>query len=73
LTNLLNSLQEEAYRLQSPNDTNNSLWTASWQAGYKMKRIIAEQHIGELFKIKPISDTSSAELRELLDNVTKNV
>jgi hypothetical protein len=38
-----------------------------------MKRIIAEQHIGELFKLKPISGTSSAELCELLDKVTRNV
>jgi hypothetical protein len=50
----------------------NSLWTAL-HARYEMKQIIAEQHIGELFKLKPINGASYAELRELLDKVNRNV
>jgi hypothetical protein len=50
LTYLRNLLQGEAYRQQSPNGTYSSLWTAL-QGRYEMKRIIAEQHIGELLNL----------------------
>jgi hypothetical protein len=69
---LRNSLQGDVYRLHSPNNMYNSLWTAL-HARYEMKQIIAEQHIGELFKLKPINGASYAELRELLDKVNRNV
>jgi hypothetical protein len=69
---LWNSLLAEAETLQSVSDTFESLWNAVTDR-YEMKRIIADNHINELFNIKNMTRECSADLRIMIDEVIKNL
>jgi hypothetical protein len=65
---LWNSLLGEAETLQSTNYTFESLWNALTDR-YEMKRIIADNHINEIFNKKNMSH----DLRIMIDMVIKNL
>jgi hypothetical protein len=66
------ALRDEAATLQSPNDSFASLWTALKER-FEIKRLIADNHISEIFQLKPIRHESASDLRNLLDVVMKNL
>jgi Protein of unknown function (DUF1759) len=66
------ALRDEAATLQSPNDSFASLWTALKER-FEIKRLIADNHINEIFQLKPIRHESASDLRNLLDVVMKNL
>jgi hypothetical protein len=66
------SLRDEALSLQSTNDTFASLWSALVER-FEVKRVIADNHINQLFVLRKIAKESSVELRQLIDTVVKNI
>lgn len=69
---LKSSLKDEAAKVQSPNDTFQSLWEALTNR-FANERTIVEKQITGLFNIKTVLRESAVELRCLLDSFVKHI